>query len=270
MLPLLGLIGLYATPPAYRSRTRRLSARARGVPRMTGLPHYKQDSMKVGKMVYNHAVTLVAPAGVAAALRDAIVQGDLSPGDQIRQTEWAERLGTSRIPVREALESLAAEGLFAHDHNRGYVVVRIDPDDMAQIYLMRCLLEAELLRSVADPDPAALAELRRARDAAAQAKMGEDFELWNQLEPDFHTLPYQMSPMNLVRAEFERLWLLSNIYRRLNHAVALPLDARSVTYYGQMVDALAAGDRDRLVKLMTHLREISQRGCTRLLQRRHA
>jgi DNA-binding GntR family transcriptional regulator len=219
-------------------------------------------------MVYNQPITQLAPAGVAAALRDAIVQGELSPGEQIRQAEWAERLGTSRIPVREALKSLAAEGLLSHDHNRGYFVVRFGPDDMAQIYLMRRLLEAELLRSVADPHAAALADLRRAGEAAAQAKMGEDFELWNQLEHDFHTQLYQLSPLSLVRAEFERLWLLSNIYRRLNHAVALPPDARSVTYYGHMADALAVGDRDRMVELMTHLREVTQRGYARLLQRR--
>ena len=76
--------------------------------------------------------------------------------------------------------------------------------------------------------------------------------------------------MNLVRAEVERLWQLSNIYRRLNHAVALAPDARAVTYYGQMVEALATGDRQRMVELMTHLREGSQRRYARLLQHRTA
>src|SRR5262245_62073768 len=118
--------------------------------------------MTTDTMVYNlvAVATLSAPPSVANALRDAILQGDLSPGEQIRQAEWAERLGTSRIPVREALKALAAEGLLSHDHNRGYFVIRFGADEMAQIYLLRRLLETELLRSLVDPPPTAFAALR--------------------------------------------------------------------------------------------------------------
>jgi DNA-binding GntR family transcriptional regulator len=205
---------------------------------------------------------------VADALREAILQGDLSPGEQIRQAAWAERLGTSRIPVREALKALAAEGLLSHGHNRGYFVIRFGADEMAQIYLMRRLLETELLRSMPDPAPEALAALRTLGQAATRAKMGDDFEAWNQLEHDFHTQLYALSSMNLVRAEFERLWLLSNIYRRLNRAVGQAADSPAVTYYGEMVEALAARNHDRMVALMTHLREGSERWYAKLLQRR--
>src|SRR5262249_42222198 len=57
--------------------------------------------MTTDTMVYNlgAVASVSAPPGVADALREAILQGDLSPGEQIRQAEWAERLGTSRIPV---------------------------------------------------------------------------------------------------------------------------------------------------------------------------
>jgi DNA-binding GntR family transcriptional regulator len=219
-------------------------------------------------MVYNPAATLVMPARVADVLRGAIVQGDLSPGEQIRQAEWADRLGTSRIPVREALKSLAAEGLLSHDHNRGYFVIRFGADEMAQIYLMRRLLESELLRTLADPTAETLVALREVGHAAARAKMGDDFELWNQLEHDFHSQLYALSPMKLVLSEFERLWLLSNIYRRLNHAVGLAPDSPAVTYYGAMLEALTAHDREQMVQLMTHLREGSERWYARLLQRR--
>src|SRR5947207_6600193 len=109
-------------------------------------------------------------------LRSAILQGNLSPGEQIRQAEWADRLGISRIPVREALKSLAAEGLLSHDHNRGYFVTRFGPLEMAQIYLMRRLLEAELIRGLDLPRPDHIQRLRELGQAAARAKMGEDFD----------------------------------------------------------------------------------------------
>lgn len=216
------------------------------------------------------AVALRAlPSSVAASLRSAIVQGSLSPGEQIRQAEWADRLGTSRIPVREALKSLAAEGLLSHDHNRGYFVTRFGPLEMAQIYLMRRLLEAELIRSLDLPRPGHITRLRELGNAAARAKMGEDFDSWNELEHRFHTEMYALSSMNLVRDEFERLWLLSNIYRHLNMAsLGLSADAPAVTYYTSMVDGLERDDHDRMIALMTALRAGSERRYTELLSRR--
>lgn len=208
-------------------------------------------------------------SAIAATLRRAIVQGELSPGEQLRQAEWAERLGTSRIPVREALKALAAEGLLSHDHNRGYFVTRFGPHEMAQIYLMRRLLEAALLRTLEQPSATQLSALHEVAERAAQAKMGDDFDVWNELEHAFHSALYALSPLKLVRDEFERLWLLSNIYRWLNmRSVSLAANAVAVTYYLDMVNALAAGERERMVMLMTHLRESSERRYTELLERR--
>ena len=215
------------------------------------------------------ATATALPGAIASVLRAAIVQGDLSPGEQIRQAEWAERLGTSRIPVREALKSLAAEGLLSHDHNRGYFVTRFGPHEMAQVYLMRRLLESALLRSLSTPTAAQLEALRSLADAAADTKMGEDFDEWNALEHRFHSELYALSPLNLVRDEFERLWWLSNIYRHLNmRSVGLPAEAPAVTYYAGMTEALAVVDRERMVELMTHLREGSQRRYIEILERR--
>src|SRR5579864_7895428 len=151
---------------------------------MTGLAFTLRLCMSgVGKIVYNPQRVVVVldspkpnpvralPSSIAAALRSAIVQGDLSPGEQIRQAAWADRLGTSRIPVREALKSLAAEGLLSHDHNRGYFVTRFGPHEMAQVYLMRRLLEAELIRSLdLAARPVTLGHLREVGVAAARAK----------------------------------------------------------------------------------------------------
>jgi DNA-binding GntR family transcriptional regulator len=209
------------------------------------------------------------PGTIASVLRAAIVQGDLSPGEQIRQAEWAQRLGTSRIPVREALKSLAAEGLLSHDHNRGYFVTRFGPHEMAQVYLMRRLLETALLRSLSTPTAGQLGALRSLAAAAADTKMGEDFDEWNALEHRFHSELYALSALNLVRDEFERLWWLSNIYRHLNMgSIGLPAESTAVTYYADMLSALAVEDRERMVQLMTHLREGSQRRYIEILERR--
>jgi DNA-binding GntR family transcriptional regulator len=215
------------------------------------------------------ALAFAVPSSVAAEIRAAIVRGDVSPGEQIRQAEWAERLGISRIPVREALKTLAAEGLLQHGHNRGYFVTRFGPLEMAQIYQMRRLLEAALLRSLERPSAPKLRTLRRLAADAVAAKLGDDFDVWNELEHRFHTELYALSPLNLVRGEVERLWILSNIYRRLSvRAVGVAATSPGVTYYVQMIEALTADDRERMVVLMTKLRQGAEHAYTQLLQRR--
>ena len=100
----------------------------------------------------------------AAQIRGLIIDHVLLPGEKILQVELAERIGVSRSPLREALRTLESEGVVAYEINRGYVVARLDDDDLAQIYRMRELLEDELLRTVRRPDPAVLSELKDLND----------------------------------------------------------------------------------------------------------
>src|SRR5690606_17181174 len=83
-----------------------------------------------------------------ARLRQLVLTGVLLPGEKVNQAELAQRLGVSRVPVREALASLRAEGLVEARPNTGYTVVRPSLEDMAEIYLMRDLLEDALMETV--------------------------------------------------------------------------------------------------------------------------
>jgi DNA-binding GntR family transcriptional regulator len=215
---------------------------------------------------------VASPVSIATRLRDAIVQGDLSPGEQIRQADWAARLGVSRVPIREALKTLAAEGLLSHDHFRGYFVTRFGPREVAQIYLMRRLLESELLRSIEWPDAAGLAELERLGHAAAEAMRAGDFDTWNDLEHRFHIRLYALSPLNLVRTEVERLWILSNVYRTLAALrLGRALTMQAAAYYQNMLDALAAHDHARMVDQLSKTRITAERSyAQRLEQQQHA
>ncbi len=83
---------------------------------------------------------------VAAALRQAILDRELKPGEKVRQEEMARRLGVSVIPVREALRVLAGEGQVTYRPRQGYVVSELDLGDLAEVYRLRELLEAEAVR----------------------------------------------------------------------------------------------------------------------------
>jgi DNA-binding GntR family transcriptional regulator len=115
-----------------------------------------------------------AEAAALAELRDAIVRGDLEPGAPIRQSAAAEQLGLSVIPVREALKTLAGEGIVTYVPQRGYAVATLSPDSVDGIFRVRELLEGEAEQCAAarlrDEDVAAmraaLTEQRAGVDAA--------------------------------------------------------------------------------------------------------
>src|SRR3981189_2380075 len=87
-----------------------------------------------------------AQAIAAAEPRDAFVRGDLHPGARIRQEATAQELGISLIPVREALKTLASEGLVTYHPQRGYFVTELPLEAIEQIYTVRELLETEAER----------------------------------------------------------------------------------------------------------------------------
>ena len=78
---------------------------------------------------------------IVSELRDEILDGRLRPGERIHQEAVAERFGTSRLPVREALRQLQHEGLVVVLPNAGARVVRLDQAELGEVYLLRERLE---------------------------------------------------------------------------------------------------------------------------------
>ncbi len=79
--------------------------------------------------------------GVADALRDMIIQDELAPGERIRERTLCTRLGVSRTPMREALKTLAAEGLVQINRNRGAIVSAPDPKEVQDLLQVLGALE---------------------------------------------------------------------------------------------------------------------------------
>ncbi|SLN41474.1 putative HTH-type transcriptional regulator YdfH [Pseudoruegeria aquimaris] len=101
--------------------------------------------------------------GAYARLLAEIGSGVLRPGDRLRETEIAARLGISRTPVREAIRQLEAEGLVAHVPRVGAAVRRLDYAEVMELYEMRVVLEGTAARLAAraasDIEIADLAEI---------------------------------------------------------------------------------------------------------------
>jgi DNA-binding GntR family transcriptional regulator len=153
-----------------------------------------------------------ASARVAAYLRDLILRDELKPGDRIRQEEIADRLGASRLPVREALRMLEAEGLTEHHTNKGARVPRLSMHEVDVIYRMRERLEPlaliESLPLLSDDDHARLEEVQQKIEANA------DLDRFLELDREFHLGTYSGCHIDPLNAMVTRLWNSTQHYRR--------------------------------------------------------
>lgn len=86
------------------------------------------------------------PDAIAKALREAVFTGTFAPNERLNQDVIAQQFGVSRVPVREALAKLVAEGLAVQRLNKGIRVAPINKDDFLDIMELRVLLEPQALR----------------------------------------------------------------------------------------------------------------------------
>ena len=186
-----------------------------------------------------------------------IVSGELLPGHPVRQEQLAARLGVSRLPVREALRQLAADGLVCHVPNVGYTVRRLSQEDFDQIYTMRRLLEAEVIRDLPRASDEQLAGIIALGDAVAEAGDRLDVLGMRTQNQAFHFAIFRLSPHPLIVGEIERLWDLAAPY----HAIYLySADGRRTVLaeHAEMIGALREGDNARLTALMEQHRHGSE------------
>jgi DNA-binding GntR family transcriptional regulator len=121
-------------------------------------------------------------------LRTAILDGSLPTGTAVRQQELATLFGVSRMPVREALRQLEAQGLLAVEQHKGAVVAPLITWDATETYELRILLESEALRqSVPQLTEADFGEAERLIE---RMEVETDYSIMGQLNKDFHLALY--------------------------------------------------------------------------------
>jgi DNA-binding GntR family transcriptional regulator len=122
-------------------------------------------------------------------LRDAIISGQLDEGEPIRQDDVAKIFNVSKIPVREALKRLEAEGLVAFQRHKGAVVTSMSEPEIVEIFEVRALLEANAIRlSVPHMTEATLARAQAYCDAFAAET---DAARWSEINWQFHSCLYE-------------------------------------------------------------------------------
>ena len=129
-----------------------------------------------------------APELVRDGLRAAIIAGDYEEGTALRQEEIADRFGTSRIPVREALRLLESEGLVIFQPNKSVIVRGLSLEDVIEMLEIRIALECRALK-LAIPNMA-IEDFETAADILKEYDESQDQAAWGEMNWRFHWALY--------------------------------------------------------------------------------
>ena len=180
-------------------------------------------------------------ASIHEALKSAILEGRLEPAQRINQGLVAKELGVSRTPVREALQSLAREGLVDLVPHRGAFVSSFGAQELFEIYDLRELLEPHAVaRACLLATPAELAAIRRLEREIENA---EEVELAFALNREFHQRLCEPCQNRLLMALLETVWSQQSALRIFTYyARSTEALERTNAEHRAIVDSFAARD----------------------------
>jgi DNA-binding GntR family transcriptional regulator len=161
-------------------------------------------------------------AEAAEILRQRILSGEIRGGQPIRQEQIAQELGVSRIPLREALKQLEAEGFVTIAPHKGAVVSTLSVEEAEELFALRAQLERWLLRE-------AIPRMREADFAHLDAIIDEsrapdNLARWGELNWQFHEALYRPAGRPLSLRFLKRIHDNLDRYLRLQIAITRDWD----------------------------------------------
>lgn len=187
------------------------------------------------------------PNLIADALREAIVQGIFQEGQSLRQDEIATQFGVSRIPVREALRQLEAEGLVTLYPNRGATVSALSPAEAQEICEIRIALETMAIQ-LAIPKLTEL-DLQKAAAILETTEQETDVARWAELNWEFHATLYAPADRPRLLTTIKTLHVNIDRYVRLQMVKMNYLEQSQKEHY-QLLDACSKQDSKTAVRLL--------------------
>lgn len=185
-----------------------------------------------------------------ASLREAIVKGDLEPGQRLVELQLSEQMKTSRIPVREALKKLEQDGLVEKLAGGGFVVKNLSRSEVEETFGIRAVLESyaaylatELLND------ATFGKLKASIDAYREALGRDDTQKLMQLNTQFHELIYRA-------AGSRQLYGLINNFRdfmsRYRKVLLTRIDYARISLHDheELLEAMKERDKERVERLV--------------------
>jgi DNA-binding GntR family transcriptional regulator len=182
------------------------------------------------------------------ALEELIIYGNLSGGEHLVESHLAQRLGVSRIPVREALQLLHRDGWVDLRPRQGAFVHRPTLQEADEVFTVRTLLEVEATRLASRaPGDASVSDLKEIIKQGHEALRNDDDRELVRLNSSFHGLISQIAGNRVLKEMIARLdkrirWYFAPVVKSRGSA--------SWTEHSEITDAIEAGDADWAAKAM--------------------
>lgn len=190
---------------------------------------------------------------IADRVREQILDGRLTPGTRIGQDAVASEFQSSRIPVREALRLLEAEGLVSIRPNAGAWVARLDAAEFDQIYRLREQVEPLAIQE--SIPHLTRAQVDRLHELADELATADDVEHFLASDREFHLLTYAGASLPLLHDLVERFWNSTQHYRRAWVKTRPLHDWTTDAEHRLIVDAIARHDLASAATLVSgHIR----------------
>lgn len=177
-------------------------------------------------------------------LRKAIINGVLPPGTRLVERDIAEQLGISRIPVREAIQQLADEGLVVKEPRRGAYVQPYSEEELEEIYSLRIVLERFVIeRVMANWSLEVKGKLQAIVQAMRQAAAtGNKLQVF-QLDTEFHETLWALADHQLLLEVVSGLRTrITRLLSRANATLSAEQVSTHVESHQALLDILASGD----------------------------
>lgn len=195
---------------------------------------------------------LTIAQSVAAQIREQILNGDIKGGEPLRQDAIAKAVGTSIIPVREALRQLEAEGLVALKSHRGAVATELTLDKVLEWINLRRLIETDLLSAAIDnitEDDLTKAEQVLGKFGRAMDERAE-IDRWSDYNFEFHSMLY--APADRP----ETMKVLASLHQKCDRYIRLQLLSgdhieRAEVEHQQLIELCRKRDK-RAAKSLLH------------------
>lgn len=183
-------------------------------------------------------------------LREAILKGDLKPGERLMELQLADKLGVSRTPIREAIRMLQQEGLAITIPRRGAEVAGMTEKDMEDVLQIREALEILAVRLASDKiTTKQLEQLEKRLMAFEEAIKTKEVKQIAQTDMDFHDLIYDAAENPKLVTMLNNL--REQIYRyRVEYLKDEKIYPRLIEEHRQVIIGLKNRDKEYVVEMM--------------------
>lgn len=187
---------------------------------------------------------------VFQTLRQAILRGELEPGERLMEIHLADRLGVSRTPIREAIRKLELEGLVVMIPRRGAIVASITEKDLKDVLEVRRTLEIMAAEIACDRiTPELLQDLAEAGEEFRELKDSEDYTSLAAADVKFHDVIYAATDNQRL------ISILNNLREQMyRYRVEYLKDEKNfpilIREHSQIVEGLTAKDKTMLTAAM--------------------